>query len=202
MKGFEEIQQLWHGQGPDPNVSFETVLKRIKRGRSAFARKLFWQSISTGVAVAVLLWMCLTVDFSTWTTYLAIAIMVGCICYYFASQLSDYRAINDSLHLLSKPQDYIRYLKDFQQKRYRFNTRNYAFYEICIGIAFALYGIEMYFALPLWTFIGLVVFIIFWFVICHVVFMKQYIRNEQARIAEMIENLERIKGQFNDNEGR
>lgn len=154
-----------------------------------------------GVAVAILLWICLTVDFSTWTTYLAIAIMVGCICYYFANQLSDYRAINNSRDLLSKPQDYIRYLKDFQQKRYRFNTRNYTFYEACIGIAFVLYGIEMYFALPLWTFIGLVVFVIFWFVICHVVFMKQYIRNEQARIAEMIDNLERIKGQFSENQG-
>ena len=199
MKGFDEIQQLWHGQAPEPSVSYETVLKRIKNGRSAFARKLFWQSITTGIAVAVLLWMCLTVDFSTWTTYLAIAIMVACICYYFVSQLRDYRTISDSDNLLFKPQDYIRYLKTFQQKRYRFHTRNYTFYEACIGAAFALYGIEMYFALPLWTFIGLGVFVIFWFVICHVVFMKQYIRNENARIAEMIDNLERIKGQFNDN---
>ena len=199
MKGFEEIQQLWDRQAPDPNVSVEVVLKRIKSGRSAFAKKLFWQSVSMGVAVAILLWMCLTVDFSTWTTYLAIAIMVACICYYFVSQLSDYRALRRSHHLLSKPQDYIHYLKTFQQKRNRFNTRNYAIYEVCIAVAFALYGVEMYFALPLWTFVGLVVFVIFWFVICHVVFMKQYIRNENARIAEMIDNLERIKGQFNEN---
>ncbi|MEC3878270.1 hypothetical protein [Parapedobacter sp. 10938] len=198
MKGFEEIQQLWHGQAPDSNVSFETVLKRVKSSRSALARKLFWQSISMGIAVAILIWICLTVDFSTWTTYLAIAIMVGCIGYYFASQLSDYRAIHNSQDLLSKPQDYIHYLKTFQQKRYRFNTRNYTIYEACIGVAFALYGIEMYFALSLWTFIGLVVFVIFWFVVCHVVFMKQYIRNEHARLAEMIDNLERIKGQFNE----
>lgn len=199
MKGFDEIQQLWHGQAPDPKVSFEAVFKRIKSGRSSFAKKLFWQTISMGIAVAILLWMCSTVDFSTWTTYLAIAIMVGCICYYFVSQLNDYRAINNSQHLLSKPQDYIHYLKTFQQKRNRFNTRNYALYETCIAIAFALCGIEMYFALPLWTFIGLMVFVIFWFVICHVVFMKQYIRNENARIAEMIDNLERIKDQFSEN---
>src|SRR3546814_6180776 len=50
MKGFDEIQQLWHGQAPDPNVSFETVLKHIKNSRSAFAKKLFWQSISMGIA--------------------------------------------------------------------------------------------------------------------------------------------------------
>src|SRR5690606_954971 len=199
MKGFDQIQQLWHGQAPEPNVSFENVLKRIKASRSSLAKKLFWQSISMGVAVAILLWMCFSVEFSTWTTYLAIAIMMGCICYYFASQLRDYHAISNSGNLLSKPQDYILYLKTFQQKRYRFNTRNYTVYEVCIAIAFALYGIEMYFALPLWTFIGLGIFVVFWFVICHVVFMKQFIRNEQARIAEMIDNLERIKGQFSEN---
>src|SRR5690606_21214877 len=156
MKGFDEIQQLWQGQAPDPNVSFEAVLKRIKRGRAAFARKLFWQSISMAVALAILLWICLTVDFSTWTTYLAIAIIMGCICYYFVSQLRDYRALSNSSSLLSKPPDYIRYLTMFQQRRYRFNTRNYTIYEACLAVAFALYGIEMYFALPLWTFIGLV----------------------------------------------
>ena len=196
MKGFDEIQQLWNGQAPEPNVSFETMLKRIKGNKTALARKLFWQSITVGVAVMVLLWMCLGVDFSTWTTYLSLAIMIGCICYYFFNQLADYRDISSSHCLLSKPQDYINYLKAFQQRRNRFNTRNYAVYEACIAIAFALYGIEMYFSLPLWTFVGSMVFIVFWFLICHFIFMKQYIANENARIEEMIDNLERIKGQF------
>jgi len=198
MKGFDEIQQLWQGQKPEPNVSFETVLKHIKSDRTSLAKKLFWQSMAVGAAIILLLWMCIAVDFSTWTTYLALAIMVGCISYYFFTQLDDYRNISNSGHLLSKPQDYINYLKAFQQKRNRFNTRNYAIYEACIAVAFALYGIEMYFVLPFWTFIGSVIFIVFWFLICHFVFMKQYISNENARIAEMIGNLERIKGQFRD----
>ena len=196
MKGFDEIQQLWHGQAPEPNVSFETMLKHIKGNKTALARKLFWQSIAVGVAIVALLWMCVSVDFSTWTTYLSLAIMVGCICYYFFNQLADYRAISSSHYLLAKPQDYINYLKVFQQRRNRFNTRNYAVYEACIAIAFVLYGVEMYFALPLWTFVGAMVFVVFWFLICHFIFMKQYIHNENARIEEMIDNLERIKGQF------
>ncbi|MBK1438662.1 hypothetical protein JHJ32_01555 [Parapedobacter sp. ISTM3] len=198
MKGFDEIQQLWQGQEPEPNVSFETILKRIKGNKTALARKLYWQLVAVGITIMLLLWMCITIDFSTWTSYLALAIMVGCICYYFFNQIADYRHINTSEHLLAKPQDYIDYLKAFQQRRNRFNTRNYAVYEACIAIAFMLYGVEMYFALPIWTFIGSVIFIVFWFLICHFVFMKQYIRNENERIEEMIENLERIKGQFRD----
>lgn len=198
MKGFDEIQQLWHGQKPEPNVSFEQVLKHIKGNKTALASKLLWQLVGVGAAIMVLLWLCIAVDFSTWTTYLALAIMVGCLCYYFFNQIADYRHINTSHHLLAKPQDYINYLKAFQQKRNRFNTRNYAIYEACVAVAFVLYGIEMYFVLAFWTFVGFTVFIVIWFVICHVVFMKQYINNENARIADMIDKLERIKGQFRE----
>ena len=196
MKGFEEIQQLWQGQTPEPNVSVDTILKRVKRDRTAFARKLLWQSIAVGISILVILWIGITINFSTWTTYLALAIMAGCIVYYFGNQLRDYKGINRSSHLLAKPQDYIHYLRTFQQKRNRFNTRNYVVYEICIAGAFALYGVEMYFILPLLTFAGIVTFMVFWFLICHFVFMKQYIKSENTRIEEMIDNLERIKDQF------
>jgi len=196
MKGFDEIQQLWQGQKPEPNVSFDTILTRLKRNRTALMAKLFWQSVAVGIATLTALWIGIVVDFSTWTTYLALAITVGCIAYYFVNQLNDYKDISRSSHLLSKPQDYIDYLRMFQQKRNRFNTRNYVIYEICIAAAFALYGIEMYFILPLLTFVGIFIFVIFWFLICHFVFMKQYINSENMRIEEMIDNLERIKNQF------
>lgn len=198
MKGFEDIQQLWQRQEPEPNVSFEAILKRIKTDKNTLSKKMFWQIVAVGLAIVVLLWMCISVDFSTWTTYLAFAIMVGCICYYFFNQLDDYRKISGNDHLMSKPQDYIDYLKAFKQKRNRFNTWNYAVYETCVAVAFALYAFEMYFALPFWTFIGFIVFIVLWFLICHYIFMKQYIKHENARITEMITNLERIKGQFTD----
>ncbi len=198
MKGFDEIQQLWQGQGPEPNVSFESILKRIKDSRNALAKKLFWHSVAVGIAVLLALWMCFVVDFSTWTTYLALVIMVGCIGYYFVNQLNDYRAISRNEHLLAKPQDYINYLRAFQQKRNRFNTRSYLIYETCIAIAFALYGVEMYFVLPFWTFVGIFVFMVCWFLVCHFIFMKQYISNENIRIQEMIENLRRIKNQFTE----
>lgn len=198
MKGFDDIQQLWQGQKPEPNVSFETILKHIKSGRSTLAKKLFWQSVAIAVALLVLLGVAIAVSFSTWTTYLALVIMASCICYFFVSQLNDYRQIKRSHFLLSKPQDYIDYLQSFKRKRNHFNTRSYAIYETCIAIAFSLYAIEMYFALSFWVFASFVLFVLFWFLICHFVFMKQYIKHENTRIQEMIDQLERIKHQFND----
>jgi len=196
MKGFDEIQQLWQGQKREPNVSFDTILKRLKSERSALLRRLLWQSVAVGAAIITALWIGVTVNFATWTTYFALAIMVGCIAYYFGTQLNDYRDISRNSHLLAKPQEYIHYLRRFQERRNRFNTRNYQIYEVCIAVAFILYGIEMYFILPIWSLIGIFIFVIFWFLICHFVFMKQFIKNENARIDEMIDNLERIKNQF------
>lgn len=200
MKGFEEIQQLWQRQKPDPNVSFDTVLKRIKGDKNALAKKLFWQSIAVAIAIIGLLWIWIAVSFSTWTTYLALAIMVGCIGYFFINQLTDYRHINNSHSLLSKPQEYIDYLQVFQQRRNRFNTRNYTIYEAGVAIAFAFYAVEMYFALPFWIFAGFIIFVVFWFLVCHFVFMKQYIKQENIRIQEMIDNLKRISEQFRDDD--
>src|SRR5690606_30836448 len=135
---------------------------------------------------------------STWTTYLALAMTMGCIGYFFVNQLTDFRRINSSHSLLSEPADYIRYLQAFKQRRNRFNTRNYVGYEIVLAIAFALYAFEMYFALPFWIFITLLLLVSGWFLICHFVFMKQYIKQENARIQEMIDNLERISEQFEE----
>jgi len=198
MKGFEEIQQLWQKQKPDPAVSFDTVLQRIKSDKSALAKKLFWQSIVPCLVIIGLVWISLTVAFATWTTYLAVSIVIGCLCYYTVNQLIDYRQLSDSQSLLSKPQQYIHYLQGFQQRRNRFNTRHYSIYEACIALAFALYAVEMYFALSFWFFVSFIVFVVFWFLICHFVFMKQYIRQENSRIQQMIEDLQRIHEQFRD----
>lgn len=200
MKGFEEIQQLWQRQKPDPNVSFDTVLKRIKDSKNALTKKLFWQSVVPALAIIGLLGILITVSFATWTTYLALGIVTGCMCYYLINQLIDYRQINNGHSLLSKPQEYIDYLQVFQQRRNRFNTRNYTVYEVCMAVAFALYAVEMYFALSFWVFVSFILFVVFWFLVCHFVFMKQYIKQENSRIQEMIDNLKRISAQFRDDD--
>lgn len=198
MKAFDEIQQLWNRQPPEPRVSYDTILKRVRSSKNAIATKLLWQCVSIGVAIASLILIAVLVNFFTWTAYLAVLIMVSGLLYYLVNQIQDYRRINNSEHRLDKPQDYIDYLQEFQRRRNRFNTYNYTIYEICLGVAFALYGVELYFLLPLWVFIGFMAFVVFWFVLTHQVFMKQYIKAENARIEELVSHLERIKEQFSD----
>jgi Flp pilus assembly protein TadB len=71
----------------------------------------------------------------------------------------------------------------------------YGIYSIFIGVAFALYFVEVYFNSPLWQTIAGVVGIVLWFFVCWY-FMKIYISKEQKNLNEMIEKLERLEKQF------
>ena len=198
MKGFEELQQLWQGQAPEPTVSFEAMVARMRHSRRALARKLYWQSIALAAAIVVLVVLWVLVPFATWTSYLALTLMVGSIVYYLVVQLAHLRQINNSHALLAKPGDYIQYLQQFKTRRNRLNTRHYLLYEIALALAFALYAVEMYFAVPVWLFITFQAGVAMWFLFCHFVLMKRYIQQENERIEDIIAHLQRIQKQFGE----
>lgn len=196
MKEFEELQQLWQKSRPDIQPDFDAVMKRIESGRRAVATRLGWHTTAFSVGLLLLLYVWLTVTFVTWSSHLAILLVGACMIYALLYQWKSYKAIQHNPEFLNKPEDYIAYLKQFQQKQHRFNTHSYRIYALGIALAFVLYSFELYFALPLGIFIGLIVFIITWFVISHYVFMRTYIQHEQEKIQIMIDDLERIRKQF------
>ncbi len=198
MKAFEEIQQLWNNRQDTPKVDFDELMKNVKGSRKALAAKFMWQCVTIGIAVVVLVAIAVLVNFVTWTAYAGIWIIVGCLIYYLANQFSDYRSMERSETLFATPQKYITYLKAFQERRNRFNTYNFAIYEACVGLAIALYAIEFYYLLPVLVFTAFVGFVVIWFLICHFVFMKRYIRSENDRIEAMIDHLQRIARQFDE----
>lgn len=196
MKAFEEIQQLWNNRQDDPRVDFDELMKGIKGSRKALAAKFMWQCVTIGIAVALLIAVVVWVDFVTWTAYAGIWIIVACLLYYLANQWKDFRSIEQSEKLFATPQQYVIYLKAFQVRRNRFNTYNYTIYEACVALALALYAVEFYYLLPTLVFAVFVGFVVVWFLVCHFVFMRRYIRNENARIDAMIADLRRIADQF------
>lgn len=198
MKAFEEIQQLWNNRQDEPKVDFDELMKCAKGSRKALAAKFMWQCVAVGVAVLLLVAIVAWVDFVTWTAYAGILIIVACLVYYLANQWKDFRSMERSEKLFAAPQQYITYLKAFQQRRNRFNTYNYAVYEVCVALALALYAVEFFYRLPTLVFAAFVCFVVVWFLICHFVFMKRYIRHENARIEAMIADLQRIARQFEE----
>lgn len=195
MKDFDALKDIWNGQVNQPGISHDDVLKKLKKSKRSFGNKLLFETsgMLAGVLVFILIWI--SNPFMMWTTHVSLFIFICCCLYYVIVQIRDYLSISNSGTLLKQPDEYIGYLKEYRRKRYILNTQKYSVYSIFIGIAIGLYFIEVYFVAPLWETIGGILFTAAWFVVCWRL-MRIYIKREQDRLREMIENLERLQKQF------
>lgn len=196
MKGFEDIQQLWQRGQNEPVVDYHALLRGMKSSENKLVNKLMWQVVGQTTVAVLLLYVIFGIQFSTWTTYLGVLIMFFGVLYTMFVSYRNYRSLHKNGKLFAKPQAYITYLQEYQQRQNRFNTRDYGIYEWCIGAALALFSLEMYFLFSLWVFAGCLILLFGWILFCHFVLMKNYLRIENQRIQQMIDDLERIKNQF------
>lgn len=197
MKDFEALKNIWHDQVALPKVSHEDVLKKVRKTRNGLATKLLIEMIGMIISATVLLYVWIENNFTMWTTHLAMIIFISCCTYYIIAMIRNYRRINYN-KLLDKPGAYITYLKKFKHDRYIFNTRKYKTYTIFFTIGFLLYFIEISFITSLWVTILGIVFTLLWIALWYFVLMRVYIRREEDKLEEMIQNLERLHKQFAD----
>jgi hypothetical protein len=195
MKDFEALKDIWHSQLATPKVSYDDVIKGIKKSKSSFANKLLFEIIGMLVMMMLFILIWLKTYSTMWTTHLSFLIILGCCLYYLYAQIRDYISISDSGHLLKEPKEYVLYLKKYSRKRYVLNTTKYRMYSIFTALAFSLYFVEIYYSSPLWqTLVGLSA-IVLWFIFCWYL-MRIYKRKEQEKLNSMITNLEALEDQL------
>jgi Ca2+/Na+ antiporter len=199
MKDFEALKSIWHDQVTLPKVGHEDVLKKIRKTRNGLSSRLLIEMIGMGIATAVITYVWIESPFKMWTTHLAMIIFIACCIYYILAMIDNYRIINDN-KLIDKPEDYITYLKKYKHDRYIFNTRKYTIYSIFLTAGFLLYFVEISFMAPLWVTISGFVFTFVWIALCYFVLMRIYIKREESKLEDMIQNLERLQKQFEDND--
>lgn len=198
MKDFEALKNIWHGQVALPKVGYEDVLKQVRKAKRRFANKILFDVVAMSAAIAILASVWILVPFKMWTTHLSMLIFITCCLYYIFTQINYYRRINTNSLLLGKPEEYINYLKKYKHDRYILNTQKYRVYTTFICFGFAFYFIEIFFLSTIWITIAGVVFTVAWIFISYYVFMRRQIRKEEASLNEMIEDLERLRKQFED----
>lgn len=199
MKDFEALKSIWHDQIALPKVSHKDVLKNLRKTRNGLASKLLLEMMGMAIAIAVLIYVWIKIPFFMWTTHLAMIIFISCCIYYILAIVSNYLKINDD-KLLDKPECYINYLKKYKEERYIFNTRKYALYSIFFTAGFILYFIEISYLTSLAITLVVVLFTFLWIGLCYFVLMRIYIKREEGKLEEMIQNLERLHKQFEDSD--
>ena len=199
MKDFEALKSIWHDQIALPKVSHKDVLKNLRKTRNGLASKLLSEMMGMAIAIAVLIYVWIKIPFFMWTTHLAMIIFISCCIYYVLAIVSNYLKINDD-KLLDKPECYINYLKKYKEERYIFNTRKYALYSIFFTAGFILYFIEISYLTSLFITLMVILFTFLWIGLCYFVLMRIYIKREEGKLEEMIQNLERLHKQFEDSD--
>ena len=196
MKDFEALKDIWHNQVALPKVSDEDVLRKVRKTKDGFANKLLRELIGMLLAVAMLTYVWISSPFKMWTTHLAMIILIGCCLYYLYKQIRDYNLIKDESLLLNKPEEYIDYLKKYKSDRYILNTRSYRFYTLFLSLGFVFYFIEIAFLASVWVTVIGIFLTAAWIIFCYFILMRRYIRKEEAKLEDMIDNLERLQKQF------
>ncbi|WP_411272892.1 hypothetical protein [Daejeonella sp.] len=199
MKDFEALKNIWHNQVALPKVSHEDVLKKISKTRTGLASRLLIEMVGMALASVMLIYVWIESPFRMWTTHLAMVIFTACCLYYLFALIKNYRRIT-YVSLLEKPGEYILYLKKYKHDRFIFNTRKYRIYSIFFTTGYILYFIEIAFLTELWVTISVIIFTFLWIALYYFVLMRIYIRKEESKLEDLIQNLERLEKQFEDAE--
>lgn len=195
MKDFESLVSIWNEQKTSPSVDYREVIDRYKKTRNKFRTKLWAELIWMTIATLLLGYIWLSMPFTLWTTHISMFIFEICCIFYIYTQIKNLRTISDN-SLLETPEKHIEYLERFKLSRYMQNTRNYYFYTVAMGIALGLYFIEFFTHVNTFVLIFAVGFSIAWFAFCTLWIRKVYIKKEEKRFNEMLNELKRLKNQF------
>ncbi len=197
MKNFEELSSLWIEQPKAAQVPAETLLKQVKKGTSALNRKLVWSIGMMAATFTMMVILFLFFLFNSWLTYAGILIVMSTILVYGLMMYRDYKLI--AAHdPTTEVNVYLEKLKIYQTGRTRVNGIMLYVYTILLTLGLSLFMIEILKSVSLIFEITIYVIFIGWILLVMFYWRKRIIKNEQEKISEMIERLERLKMQFRD----
>ncbi len=195
MNDFDLLKDIWQSQ-PERKLAAEEILKQVKRSKNRLANKLLFEVFVMSLAIAALSYAWYMVPFKMWTTHLSLVIFMASCLFALFAQLSAYRSIHATAHLIGKPDTYIKYLKQYQKDRHRLNTQKYKVYTLFLGIGLVLFFVEIFFVATLWFTVSSFVASLIWIAVCYFWLMKAYIRKENGYLNGMIASLEHLERQF------
>src|SRR5690606_32528189 len=97
---------------------------------------------------------------------------------------------------LESPSAYLTQLRRYSERVHVQNTSSFRLYGMGIALALAFFSLEIYFVIPFFWFMFLMGFVVLWFIVACLVFAKQYVHHEKAKLQDIVEELERINEQL------
>jgi hypothetical protein len=198
MKNFEELSSLWITQPKAAvHVLADTLLKQVKKGASALNRKLLWSFLIMAATFIFTIVLFLFFLFNSWLTYAGIFITMSTVLIYAILMYRDYKLIA-SHDPTTEVNIYLEKLKQYQTSRTKMYGTMFYVYTALLSLGLGLFLVEvlkptsLLFEIIAYTvFLGWMLFVTFYW-------KKRIVKTEQEKLNEIINRLERLKGQFRE----
>ncbi|MGI4020431.1 MAG: hypothetical protein ACRYFA_02910 [Janthinobacterium lividum] len=197
MKNFEELSSMWTAQPQAAQIPVDILLKQVKKGTSALNRKLLFSVLLMAATFVFMIVLFLFFLFNSWLTYAGIFITMSTILIYTIMMFRDYRLLASHDPTI-EVNVYLEKLKIYQTSRTQVYGKMYYVYTILLTLGMGLFLIEILKSTPL--FLEIIAYTIFfgWMLLVTFYLKKWIVKTEQEKISEIINRLERLKGQFRD----
>jgi len=197
MKNFEELSSLWITQPQKGQVPADTLLKQVKKGASALNQKLLWTIVAMAATFVIWIVLFLFFLFNSWLTYAGILITMSTILIYAVLVFRDYKLIASHDPTI-EVNVYLEKLKKYQTGRNRMYGSMYYVYTFLLSLGIGLFLVEVLKPLSLWFEVVAYTLFACWILFVTFYLRQRIIKTEQEKIGQIINRLERLKGQFKD----
>ncbi len=195
MKDFESLVDIWQAQKTAPDLDYKTILSKNKKSKDKLKLKISLGLLIMIFGLGIIIYLWLKTPFNYITTHLGLIIFLLCGLYYITRQIKNISILSNDSYLKT-PKEHIEFIQTFRKMRMKENTQNFLFYTIVMTIGFSLYFIEFFTQVNKAVVYISIGFTILWIALCYFYFQKIYIKKEEKLFAEMIENLDKLKNQF------
>lgn len=195
MKNFDKLVDIWQTQKTAPEVNYEAILAHLKKSTNLFKLKLRLGLVVMIIVVWGIGFLWMIIPFVYITTHISLAIFVLCCLYYIFTQIKNLKILSNNSFTLT-PKKHIEGLQNFKLLRHKENTRNFIIYTLAMAVGFGLYFIEFFSQVSTLVIYISLSFTVIWFAVCFYFLQKIYIKREEKAFADMFDDLNRIKNQF------
>ncbi|GAB2688192.1 hypothetical protein GCM10027037_08280 [Mucilaginibacter koreensis] len=195
MKDFNDLLSVWQGQPKQVRLSVDDVLKQVKKGVNKLKSKTLIGLIAVGISMAVIVAVALFMPIKSQLTYIGLAVWIVSFAIVIVMQMGDYRTIA-TLDATTDPPTYISHLKLYKKRRAVMNGRFFYYYALAVSFGVMFYSFEFISRSSIYIMIG---FYVGWLVyLAFVLFFlkKKLIERENRRVADLLDQLERLQQQF------
>ena len=192
MKDFDQLKNIWQQQETKSIPDVSTIINKAKKFRKQYNQKIIFQLISLVLAMVVVSWVVITINFKQVTTYIGIALMFICVTLFSILRYMQMQKLN-KIDFTSNPNDTLNQLNYVYQFQKWVNTKITGWYFLVMSLAFGLYFIEVIAPLSITIKLTVIILTTLWMLIAYFYLGKKQIQKENNRIQTMIDTVEEIK---------